>query len=127
MPQSGQGFFRNANSSRSDGLKAIMPESLLPGLERRLKSELSGDVWFDRFTRGRYATDASHYQIMPVGGAAPPTIEEAERAIALAREEKVTVLARGGGTSQAGQTVNNSLVIDCSNYLTPLLELDSKR
>src|SRR4029079_17601162 len=104
-----------------------MAESRFPGLERRLKSELTGEGWFDRFTRGRYATDASHYQIMPVGVAAPRTIEEAERAIALAREEKVTVLARGGGTSQAGQTVNNSLVIDCSKYLTRVLDLDSKR
>ena len=55
---------------------------VMPGLERRLKAELSGDVQFDRFTRGRYATDASHYQIMPVGVVAPRTIEEAERAIA---------------------------------------------
>ena len=56
----------------------------MPGLERRLKAELSGDVCFDRFTRGRYATDASHYQIMPVGVVAPRTIEEAERAIGIA-------------------------------------------
>ncbi len=77
----------------------------MPGLERRLKAELSGEVQFDRFTRGRYATDASHYQIMPVGVVAPRTIEEAERAIGIARAEGVSVLARGGGTSQAGQTV----------------------
>ena len=44
-----------------------MAERLLPGLERRLKAEIAGDVQFDRFTRGRYATDASHYQIMPLG------------------------------------------------------------
>ncbi|MGB7258858.1 MAG: FAD-binding oxidoreductase, partial [Pseudolabrys sp.] len=99
----------------------------MPGLERRLKAELTGDVWFDRFTRGRYATDASHYQIMPVGVVAPRTVEEAERAIALARKEGVSVLPRGGGTSQAGQTVNSSLVIDCSKYLTRILDLDVKR
>src|SRR5919112_2088082 len=104
-----------------------MAETLHPGLERRLKAELAGGVQFDRFTRGRYATDASHYQIMPIGVVAPRTIEEAERAIALARDEKVTVLPRGGGTSQAGQTVNNSLVIDCSKYLTRVLDLDAKR
>ena len=52
---------------------------VMPGLERRLKAELDGDVHFDRFTCGRYATDASHYQIMPVGMVAPRTIEEAER------------------------------------------------
>ncbi|MGI8526791.1 MAG: FAD-binding and (Fe-S)-binding domain-containing protein [Pseudolabrys sp.] len=101
-----------------------MSDRLMPGLERRLKAELSGDVHFDRFTRGRYATDASHYQIMPVGVVAPRSAEEAERAIALAREEKVSVLPRGGGTSQAGQTVNASLVIDCSKYLTRILDLD---
>ena len=85
---------------------------VVPGLERRLKAELSGDVQFDRFTRGRYATDASHYQITPVGVVAPRTIEEADRAIAMARDEGVTVLPRGGGSSQSGQTVGESLVID---------------
>ena len=54
-----------------------------PGLERRLRSEISGDIWFDRFTRGRYATDASHYQMLPLGVVAPRTMAEAERAIAL--------------------------------------------
>jgi FAD/FMN-containing dehydrogenase/Fe-S oxidoreductase len=99
----------------------------MPGLERRLKAELSGDVQFDRFSRGRYATDASHYQIMPVGVVAPRTIEEAERAIGIAKAEGATVLARGGGTSQAGQTVGSSVVIDCSKYLTRILDLDVKR
>ena len=101
-----------------------MAERLLPGLERRLKAEISGGVQFDRFTRGRYATDASHYQIMPLGVVTPRTIEEAERAIALARDEDVTVLPRGGGSSQAGQTVNSSLVIDCSKHLNRVLDLD---
>ena len=101
-----------------------MTVTLAPGLERRLKAELSGDVRFDRFTRGRYATDASHYQMMPLGVVAPRSVAEAERAIAIARAEKVTVLARGGGTSQSGQTVNHSLVIDCSKYLNRILDLD---
>ncbi len=70
----------------------------VPGLERRLKAEVSGEVGFDRFTRGRYATDASHYQIMPLGVVMPRSMAEAERAIALARAEGVSVLARGGGT-----------------------------
>ena len=101
-----------------------MAAQLLPGLERKLKAEITGDVMFDRFSRGRYATDASHYQMMPVGVVAPRTAAEAERAIALAREEGVSVLARGGGTSQAGQTVNSSLVIDCSKHLTQIYEID---
>src|SRR3979490_928090 len=101
-----------------------MAAMLVPGLERRLKAEISGEVGFDRFTRGRYATDASHYQMMPLGVVMPRTVADAERAITLAREESVTVLARGGGTSQSGQTVNHSLVVDCSKYLNRLIDLD---
>ena len=100
--------------------------TVMLGLERRLKTELSGEVQFDRFSRGRYATDASHYQIVPVGVVAPRTIEEAERAIGIARSEGARVLARGGGTSQAGQTVGDALVVDCSKYLTRILDLDVK-
>src|SRR5450830_642912 len=112
----------HSGTTRTDAVAVIMP-----GLERRLNAELSGNVQFDRFTRGRYATDASHYQITPVGVVAPRTVEEAERAIAIARAEGVRVLARGGGTSQAGQAVGNSLVVDCSKYLTRILDLDVKR
>jgi FAD/FMN-containing dehydrogenase/Fe-S oxidoreductase len=101
-----------------------MSEIVVPGLERRLRKERVGDVMFDRFARGRYATDASHYQVMPLGVVAPRTIEDANRAIAIARDEGVSVTARGGGTSQAGQTVNTSLVVDCSKYLNRLLRLD---
>jgi FAD/FMN-containing dehydrogenase/Fe-S oxidoreductase len=101
-----------------------MSETLLPGLERRLRARLLGDVQFDLFTRGRYATDASHYQIMPVGVVAPRSVKEVEYAIAMAREEGVSVLPRGGGTSQCGQSVNASLVIDCSKYLDRVVTLD---
>ena len=102
-----------------------MPALLMPVLERRLKAERVGEVHFDAFTRGRYATDASHYQIMPLGVVTPRTMEEAERAIAVCRGEGVPITPRGGGTSQAGQTVNQSLVIDCSRHLNNLLELDA--
>src|SRR5262249_25796920 len=108
----------------SSGEGARMAAQAMPGLERRLKAEVAGDVLFDRFSRGRYATDASPYQMMPVGVVVPRTVDDAVRAIALARAEGVTVLPRGGGTSQCGQTVNNSLVVDCSKHLTRVLELD---
>ena len=98
--------------------------TLMPGLERRLRQEISGDILFDGFSRGRYATDASHYQMTPVGVVVPRTIEEAERAIAIADRERVSVLPRGGGTSQSGQAVNGSLVIDCSKHLNRVLDLD---
>ena len=101
-----------------------MAERLLPGLERRLKAELGGGADFGRFTRGGYSTDASHYQIMPLGVVIPRTIEEAERAIEICRAEGVAVTARGGGSSQAGQTVNSSIIVDCSKYLNRILDLD---
>jgi FAD/FMN-containing dehydrogenase/Fe-S oxidoreductase len=106
------------------GKDRSMAETVMPGLERRLKTQLLGDVEFDPFTRGRYATDASHYQIMPIGVVAPRSAKEVEHALALAREEGVSVLPRGAGTSQAGQSVNSSLVIECSKYLDHLLDLD---
>ena len=56
-----------------------MAAQAMPGLERRLKAEVAGDVLFDRFSRGRYATDASHYQIMPLGVVTPRTSAEAVR------------------------------------------------
>src|SRR6266498_3514055 len=101
-----------------------MAQTVVPGLERRLKAHLLGEVEFDAFTRGRYATDASHYQILPLGVVAPRSVKEAQHVLAIAREEGVSVLARGAGTSQAGQAVNSSLVIDCSKYLDHLIELD---
>ncbi len=97
----------------------------MPGLERRLRAERVADVRFDAFTRGRYATDASHYQIMPLGVVTPRTIEEAERTIAICRAEGAPVTPRGGGTSQAGQTVNRSVVLDCSQHLNRVLDVDT--
>jgi FAD/FMN-containing dehydrogenase/Fe-S oxidoreductase len=107
------------------GVEEDVPALLMPALERRLKAERVGEVHFDAFTRGRYATDASHYQIMPLGVVTPRTMEEAERAIAVCRGEGVPITPRGGGTSQAGQTINQSVVIDCSRHLDSLLEFDA--
>jgi FAD/FMN-containing dehydrogenase len=86
-------------------------------LEDRLRRDVRGEVLFDAFSRGRYATDASIYQIEPLGVLVPRSREDAAAAIAIAREEGVPVLPRGGGTSQCGQTVARALVIDCSKYL----------
>ncbi|MDN5004682.1 FAD-binding and (Fe-S)-binding domain-containing protein [Bradyrhizobium sp. GCM10027634] len=93
-------------------------------LERRLRADTTGDVLFDGFSRGRYATDASFYQIMPTGVVIPRTMDEALRALAIARDEGVKVTPRGGGTSQCGQTVNDGLVVDLSKHLNKILSLD---
>jgi FAD/FMN-containing dehydrogenase/Fe-S oxidoreductase len=93
-------------------------------LARRLKAETDGDVLFDAFSRGRYATDASHYQMMPLGAVVPRSMEGAAKALSIARDEGVPVTARGGGTSQCGQTINRGLVIDSSKYLRKIKSLD---
>src|SRR2546429_9529485 len=93
-------------------------------LERRLRSNLTGDVLFGDFDRGRYASDASFYQIMPLGIVIPRTIDEALRALAIARDDGRVVTPRGGGTSQCGQTVNEGIVVDFSKHLNPILPLD---
>src|ERR1700730_8870553 len=93
-------------------------------LQTRLARETTGDVLFDRFSRGRYATDASFYQIVPAGVVVPRTIDEALRALAICRDEGRIVTPRGGGTSQCGQTVNDGIVIDFSKHLNRIISLD---
>src|SRR5438094_1857172 len=93
-------------------------------LEARLCRETQAEVLFDAFSRGRYSTDASIYQIEPLGVVVPRSRADAAAAIAIAREEGVPVLPRGGGTSQCGQTVARALVLDCSKYMDKVVALD---
>src|SRR6185312_11592457 len=93
-------------------------------LQQRLSHEISGGVFFDVFNRGRYATDASFYQIMPAGVVVPRSVDEALRALAITREAGRKVTPRGGGTSQCGQTINDGIVVDLSKHLNRLLSLD---
>jgi FAD/FMN-containing dehydrogenase/Fe-S oxidoreductase len=93
-------------------------------LEEQLTRETTGEVLFDRFNRGRYATDASFYQIMPAGVVVPRSMDEALRALAITREAGRIVTPRGGGTSQCGQTVNDGVVIDFSKHLNRIISLD---
>ena len=93
-------------------------------LAARLRREIRGDVLFDAASRGRYSTDASIYQIEPVGVVVPQSEEDARIAIQIAAEQGVPILPRGGGTSQCGQTVGAALVIDNSKYLNQLVAFD---
>src|SRR5580704_587235 len=93
-------------------------------LEDRLARETTGEVLFDAFSRGRYATDASFYQIMPAGVVVPRTTEEALRTLAICRDAGRIVTPRGGGTSQCGQTVNAGIVIDFSKHINRIVSLD---
>src|ERR1700687_922002 len=98
--------------------------SISPRLEARLRRELEGEVMFDRFSRGCYSTDASIYQIEPLGVVVPKGRADVAAALQIAREEGVPVLPRGGGTSQCGQTVAHALVLDCSKYMDGVVALD---
>ncbi len=93
-------------------------------LAARLSREIEGDVLFDDFSRGRYATDASIYQIRPAGAVVPKRFSDVEAALALAREHEVPITGRGGGTGQCGQTINRGLIIDFSKHLNGIRELD---
>src|ERR1700716_124869 len=93
-------------------------------LEDRLARETTGEVLFDPFSRGRYATDASFYQIMPAGVVVPRSIDEALRTLAICRDDGRIVTPRGGVTSQCGQTVNKGIVIDLSKHLNRIVSLD---
>ena len=93
-------------------------------LASRLNRELEGDVKFDPFTRGRYSTDASVYQIEPIGVVVPKSKSDIQIAIDIARDEGIPILPRGGGTSQCGQTVGEALVVDVSTHLNKLIDFD---
>ncbi len=102
-----------------------MPTSSLDALSARLRRELTGDVLFDAWSRGRYSTDASIYQIEPLGVVVPRTDAEAVRAAEIAVDNGIPILPRGAGTSQCGQTVGAALVIDGSKHLNRLLDVDA--
>jgi FAD/FMN-containing dehydrogenase/Fe-S oxidoreductase len=93
-------------------------------LARRLRAECRGEVLFDRASRGRYATDASIYQILPVGVVVPCDEADAKTALTVTRELGAPLLPRGAGSSQCGQTVGEALVVDHSKALNEIVALD---
>lgn len=93
-------------------------------LSKRLRSAVAGDVMADAASRGRYATDASIYQMVPEAVVIPRSVEDIEATMDVAREEGIPILPRGGGTSQCGQTVNNAVVLDNTRHLNRILDID---
>ena len=93
----------------------------------QLQHSLDGDVTVDPATRAMYATDASVYQIMPAGVVRPRHAEDVARVLAFCREHGISITARGGGTSQAGQAIGAGLQLDFSKYLGQLVELQPDR
>jgi FAD/FMN-containing dehydrogenase/Fe-S oxidoreductase len=113
-----------AASLRPPGTQ-LPPNETCAALERRLRADTRGDVCFDLASRGRYATDASIYQIMPAGVFVPRNDEDVATALSIARELQVPVLPRGAGTSQCGQTTGAALVIDTSKHLRRVLHVNA--
>ena len=94
------------------------------GLARRLAEQLQGEARFDAFTRGRYSTDASIYQIMPSGVVLPRSAADIAATLRIAAEHGAPVILRGAGTSQNGQPIGSGLVVDCSRHFNGVLAYD---
>jgi len=103
-------------------------DSLIGGgllhFQQALEEALEGEVHFDRFTRAMHATDASVYQLLPLGVVAPRSREDLIRTVQLCQQHGVSITARGGGTSQAGQSIGNGISLDFSRHLNRVLDLN---
>jgi FAD/FMN-containing dehydrogenase/Fe-S oxidoreductase len=105
-------------------VSAAAPVATPSRLQRDLAREVDGEVRFDRVSRALYATDASVYQIEPLGVVVPRTREALIRTVRLCAAARVPVTLRGGGTSQAGQAIGEGVIIDASKHLHQVLELN---
>jgi FAD/FMN-containing dehydrogenase/Fe-S oxidoreductase len=105
---------------------SLMKAPGLTPLARYLRDAIRGDVFFDAASRGRYASDASIYQIIPIGVVVPRDQDDLRVALDIARSENAPLLARGAGTSQCGQTVGCALVIDTSKWLNKIIDFDAE-
>jgi FAD/FMN-containing dehydrogenase/Fe-S oxidoreductase len=95
-------------------------------IEAELKKRIEGDIHFDKYSRLLYSTDASIYQIEPIGVVVPRHKGDVQAVIEIANRLGVSVLPRGGGTSLAGQTVGHSIVLDFSKYMQNVLEVNTE-
>src|ERR1051326_8491165 len=98
----------------------------VPQFEAALRSAIEGEVRFDKISRALYSTDASVYQIEPVGVVIPKNRQDILRAAAICRRLRCPITMRGGGTSQAGQAIGEGLQIDVSKYYSHILEVNAE-
>ena len=101
-----------------------MNTSTSESLEKQLLEALVGEVRFDLYSKALYSTDASLYQIQPIGVVIPKDRQDVIETVKIASEHKVPILPRGGGTSLAGQSVGEAIVLDLSKYMNQLLEVN---
>ena len=93
-------------------------------LAQELRSTIRGEVRFDEGSRALYATDGSNYRQVPIGVVLPKDVEDVIATVAVCRGSGAPLLARGGGTSLAGQCCNIAVVLDLSKYMHSVLEID---
>ncbi|MEP7117133.1 MAG: FAD-binding and (Fe-S)-binding domain-containing protein, partial [Acidobacteriota bacterium] len=105
-------------------MSARVTTAAAAALERELRAAVAGEVRFDRATRALYATDASVYQIEPLGVVLPRSHADVAAAVTIAARHGVPITPRGGGTSQAGQAIGAGLVLDTSKHLNRVLEVN---
>ncbi len=105
---------------------SLMDERRISRLQQELKRKILGDVLFDDVSRLIYSTDASLYQMKPLGVVLPRSRQELVQAVRTVAKYRVPILPRGGGTSLAGQTVTAGIVIDSSKYLNRILEVNEE-
>ena len=115
------------NAATMHGTQTRTSASRTVAFERQLGRALEGEVRFDEFTRGRYATDASIYQIVPQGVAFPTSEADVAAALQIAGEHGVPVIARGGGTSQNGQPIGDGLILDMSRHFNTVTAYDPEK
>ena len=97
--------------------------SISTKLIKKIENKISGEIKCDIGTRILFSTDASIYQMLPLGVVFPRNIDDISNVINIAKLEGISVVPRGGGTSLAGQTVNNGLVIDMSKFMNKLINV----
>jgi FAD/FMN-containing dehydrogenase/Fe-S oxidoreductase len=95
------------------------------GFQQQLRQTVAGEVRFDRLSRALYSTDASVYQIVPLGVVLPKTEADVVETLRACTDFRVPLTARGGGTSQAGQPIGPGVILDCSKYLNQVLEINA--
>jgi FAD/FMN-containing dehydrogenase/Fe-S oxidoreductase len=100
--------------------------SLQPDFTNELRKHFTGDLRLDRASRILYSTDASMYQIEPLGVAIPKTQDDLQSAVELAAKYKIPVLPRGSGSSLGGQAIGEALILDCSRWLDSIIQIDAE-
>src|SRR5947208_8789060 len=94
-------------------------------VEAALRQVVQGEVRFDRLSRALYSTDASVYQIVPLGVVIPKSEEDIIAIVKICGQFRVPMTVRGSGTSQAGQAIGPGLQIDCSKYFNSILDINA--